>query len=121
MRTPRLVVCLALALGSSAHAAAPAPRPAVIDISDDDVIRPKKPGSTTITVRDSGLFLTLPIECSDEASLTHALQLIVLDRISSPGGNIVLKHLAKDKVKRPEAAQDIIWALLNSRAFLFNH
>jgi hypothetical protein len=106
-------------------------------------------------------------ERSDEASLTHALQLLVgkgiLDKIGSPGGNvsrlvqakdvsdeklteelylrvlcrlptpkeraIVLKHLkgSSSPMTKPaadarlKAAQDITWALLNSREFLFNH
>jgi hypothetical protein len=36
--------------------------PSIVSVSNDGVIRPKKAGSTTITISDSGLTLSVPVE-----------------------------------------------------------
>ena len=57
---------------------------------------------------------------SDE-QLCEELYLRVLCRLPTPKEkSIIGKHLA-GKPNRLEAAQDVVWALINSRAFLFNH
>src|SRR5262245_60608489 len=36
--------------------------PAVVSVSDNGIIRPKKAGSTTITISEGGLTLSVPVE-----------------------------------------------------------
>src|SRR6185437_10726336 len=59
----------------------------------------------------------------DDAKLCEELYLRVLCRLpTTMERGIVAKHIAATgKAKRTDAAQDVAWALLNSREFLFNH
>lgn len=57
-----------------------------------------------------------------EEKIAEEIYLVVLCRLPKAHEvALVKKHIAVDPAKRFEAAQDVLWALLNTREFLFNH
>ncbi|MBM4049065.1 MAG: DUF1553 domain-containing protein, partial [Planctomycetes bacterium] len=57
-----------------------------------------------------------------DAEIADELYLAALSRPPSAGeAQKVTAHLAKDEKARRQAAEDLMWALLNTKEFLFNH
>ncbi len=56
-----------------------------------------------------------------EPALVEELYLMVLCRLPTPGEQALMRQHFAAARDRTSAAQDVLWALLNARAFLFNH
>ena len=56
-----------------------------------------------------------------DAELVDALYLAALGRRASNDEQAIFRELQKDYKSRQEALEDLLWTLLNSSEFSFNH
>ncbi len=71
-------------------------------------------------IHPQGLVSRLIAANTDEKTLIEDLYLSVLNRFPTDAERASSAEYFKGVESRPEAAQDLMWALMNSPAFLFN-
>jgi hypothetical protein len=76
--------------------------------------------SDKIASKEGRIARLLAAKATDEA-LTEELYLATLSRFPEPGEIAVAKKTLMGAKDRQKAAEDVLWALLNAKEFLFNH
>jgi hypothetical protein len=71
---------------------------------------------------EAGALARMAGRLPDDSALAEEIYLAFYSRMPSVDERAVaVRHLARDRARRREAAEDLAWSLMNSLEFLFNH